>query len=119
MVLSPIRHILCLKIYLAHNIIFLFILFTFSRYNTIKSNHFCQQNILLTLFPLQEIRNTGSGNLFPQGIVPPSLWNLILLLKEQNRLKDLKVLNMAQRLGKEMGRSLDEKSTEFDDSEDM
>lgn len=65
---------------------------------------------------------TGLGkflDLNPQGIVPPSLWNLILLLKEQNRLEDLRALNMVQRLGKEMGRSLDEKSTEFDDSEEV
>lgn len=60
---------------------------------------------------------TACLDLTPQGIVPQSLWNLILLLNEQNRLKDLRIVNILQRLGKKMGRRLDEKSTELDEDE--
>lgn len=54
---------------------------------------------------------TGLGtfiNLYRDGLVPDSLWDLILLLKKQNRIKGLTTRHIVEKLGKALGRSLDE-----------
>lgn len=55
---------------------------------------------------------TGLGtfiNLHQEGLAPSSLWDLILLLKKQNRIQGLTIMPLLEKLGKAMGRSLDEK----------
>ncbi|HLP49180.1 MAG TPA: hypothetical protein VK186_16565 [Candidatus Deferrimicrobium sp.] len=43
-------------------------------------------------------------SLYPTGIVPDSLWVLICLLKKQNRMDNLRVIEIGQRLAKKMGK---------------